>query len=117
MNLRGIFVNRPMSTLVLAGVAALSALSNFVVTLHFLGVIDWGDDDPDFWGGKWAGVFMFGLATAIALFACYGWITLQPWVMMITVLMAFLGFANPFSAWVAGTETMSTAIGPIIVNL
>ena len=65
-------MKRPPATLLLAAVAGLAALSNLTISLQFLGVVDWGSDDLDFWGGKWAGVFLFGAAGKIALLVVYG---------------------------------------------
>ena len=72
-------MNRPPATLALAAVAAISAITNLTISLQFLGVLDWGSEDLDFWGGKWAGVFLFGLAGAIGVLVVYGWLTLKPW--------------------------------------
>jgi hypothetical protein len=84
--------------------------------LQFLEVLPWGEDDLDFWGGKWAGVFLFGLVTLLACLVCYGWLTLKPWAFTITILMALIGLSIPVSALFAGTETWSTALLPILVN-
>jgi hypothetical protein len=110
-------VNRPLATIVLALVSAIAALASFVVTLQFLEVLPWGEDDFDFWGGKWAGVFLFGLVTFLACLVCYGWLTLKPWAFTITILMALIGLSIPISALAAGTETWSTALLPILVNV
>jgi hypothetical protein len=100
----------------LAALAALVALSDLVVTLQFLGVIPWGDEDLDFWGGKWAGVLLFGTVTVVAALVAYGWLMLKPWAYTITFLMALIGLSIPVSALMAGTETWSTAIIPIVAN-
>src|SRR5688500_1505405 len=103
-------VDRPIATIILALVSAIAALASLVVTLQFLEVLPWGEDDFDFWGGKWAGVFLFGLVTLLACLVCYGWLTLKPWAFTITILMALIGLSIPVSALFAGTETWSTAL-------
>ena len=110
-------MNRPPATLLLAAVAGLAALSNLTISLQFLGVVDWGSEDLDFWGGKWAGVFLFGAAGMIALLVVYGWLTLKPWALTVTILMAFLSFSIPFMAVIAGTETLSTALVPMAIDI
>jgi hypothetical protein len=109
-------VNRPLATIILALVSAIAALASLVVTLQFLEVLPWGEDDFDFWGGKWAGVFLFGLVTFLACLVCYGWLTLKPWAFTITIFMALIGLSIPVSALIAGTETWSTALLPMLVN-
>ncbi len=110
-------MNRPPATLALAAVAAISAITNLTISLQFLGVLDWGSEDLDFWGGKWAGVFLFGLAGAIGVLVVYGWLTLKPWALTFTILMAFLSFSIPFMAVIAGTETLSTALVPMTIDI
>ena len=109
-------MNRPSATLVLAVAALLAALSSLVVTLQFLEVIPWGEDDFDFWGGKWVGVLLFGFVAVLALVVCYGWLTLKPWAFTITIFMALIGLSIPVSALIAGTKTLSTALLPIATN-
>ncbi|CAN5515118.1 hypothetical protein BH23CHL4_BH23CHL4_22430 [soil metagenome] len=108
-------MKRPVATLVLAGLALAAALASLVLTLQFLGVIPWGDDGLDFWGGKWAGVLLFGLEAGISFLVAYDWLTLKPWAFTITLLMAFMGISIPISSLMAGTETWSTALLPILV--
>jgi len=109
-------VKRPIATLVLAAASFLAALSSLIVTLQFLEVLPWGEDDFEFWGGKWVGVLLFGFVTALALVVSYGWLTLKPWAFTITVLMALIGLSIPVSSLIAGTETWSTALLPMIVS-
>jgi hypothetical protein len=109
-------VKRPIQTIVLAALSLAVAISSLVVTLQFLEVIPWGDEDLDFWGGKWAGVLLFGAEAAIALLVAYGWLTLKPWAFTITLLMALAGISVPLMSLAAGTETWSTALLPILIN-
>jgi hypothetical protein len=109
-------MGHPPATYILAALSAVSALASLVITLQFLEVIPWGEGSLDFWGGKWAGVFLFGSAAAIAAMVTYGWLTLKPWAFTITVLAALLGLAVPISALIAGTESWSTALLPVLVN-
>lgn len=106
---------RPLATLILALVAALAGVANLVLVLQFLDVLNVGED-PSFWGGKWAGVFLFGVASAVSFIVAYGWLTLQPWALMITLLMAALAISVPFSSLIAGTETWSTALIPLVLS-
>ena len=109
-------MKRPSVTIVLALLSFAAAVSSLVVTLQFLGIVSWGEEKLDFWGGKWAGVLLFGLEAAIALLVAYGWLTLKPWAFTITLLMALAGIFIPLSSLAAGTETWSTALAPILVN-
>jgi hypothetical protein len=102
-------------TLILAALSLLAAVASLIVTLQFLEVLPW-DEDFDFWGGKWAGVLLSGFITGLALLVAYGWLTLKPWALMITLFEALLGFATPMMAIFAGTETLSTALGPLVLN-
>ncbi len=107
---------RPAATLVLAVLSALNAVAEGVITLQFLEIIPWGEDQLDFWGGKWAGVLLFGAAATLSALVFYGWLTLKPWAFTITMLMALIGLSIPVSALMAGTETWSTALLPIAIN-
>lgn len=109
-------MERPVATRVLAALALAAAVASLVLTLQFLGVIPWGEDALDFWSGKWTGVVLLGLETAIALLVVYGWLTLKPWAFTITLLMALMGLLIPVSSLMAGTETWSTALLPMLVN-
>ncbi|MBX3069520.1 MAG: hypothetical protein KF883_03330 [Thermomicrobiales bacterium] len=109
-------MKRPPVTLVLAGLAAVVAVSDLVVMLQFLEVIPWGDDDLAFWGGRWAGVLMFGISGAIAVAVAFGWLMLKPWAYTVTMLMALIGLSVPVSALMANTTTWSTALLPIVLN-
>ncbi len=108
-------MGHPPATRLLALLSAVAAISNIVVALQFLEVIPWGEEKLDFWGGKWAGVLLFGAAAAIALVVAYGWLTVKPWAYTITALAALLGLAVPISALMAQTETLSTVLVPIII--
>jgi hypothetical protein len=107
---------RPIGTVALAALAFVAGIFSLVVTLQFLDVIPWGQEALDFWGGRWAGVAIFGIAAVISFTVAYGWLTLKPWAMTITLLAALLGISTPLMAYFAGTETFSTALGPIIAN-
>ncbi len=109
-------MKRPPVTLVLALLAALVAISELAVALQFLGVIPWGEDALDFWGGKWMGVLFFGSVAVIGAVVCYGWLTLKPWAYTITMLMALIGLSVPLMALMAETEPWSTALLPIVLN-
>ena len=109
-------MNRPVASLVLAALAAFAAVANLVLTLQFLEVIPWGSDEHEFWGGKWAGVLLYSLATVVAALVTYGWLTVKPWAFTITMLAALIGLSIPISSLMAGTETWSTALLPIVVN-
>jgi hypothetical protein len=107
---------RPIEAVVLSVLACIAGIASLVVTLQFLRVIPWGHEALDFWGGRWAGVVIFGVATVISFTVAYGWLTLKPWAMTITLLAALLGISTPLMAYFAGTETFSTALGPVIAN-
>jgi hypothetical protein len=107
---------RPLESIVLALVAAIAGISDLVLSLQFLDVIEWGKTDPEFWGGRFVGALFFGVVAFVSFVVSYGWIMLRPWALMITLLMSASGVANPLMAMMAGTETWSTALGPIVLH-
>ncbi len=108
---------RPLAIWVLAAIAVLAGLVTLVITLQFLEVIPWAGDEATFWGGKWAGVTLYGLETFLFFAVAYGWLTLKPWAPMITLLFALFGFFVPFMSYLAGTELLSTALAPMIFSV
>src|SRR5690606_16415480 len=72
-------VGRPLAIWVLALVAVIAGLVTLVITLQFLEIIPWVGDEAEFWGGKWAGVFLYGLETFLFFAVAFGWLTLKPW--------------------------------------
>ena len=109
-------VGRPLAIWVLALVAVIAGLITLVITLQFLEIIPWVGDEAEFWGGKWAGVFLYGLETFLFFAVAFGWLTLKPWAPMITLLFALFGFFVPFMSYLAGTELLSSAMGPMIFS-
>ncbi len=107
--------NRPAAALLLAAFAAIATVVSSIVALQFMGVLPWGEGDLDFWGGDWAGAFLFGTVAIVSAFLVYGWIQLKPWALSITILAVLMGIANPLMALMAGSETWSTALPPLIV--
>jgi len=101
----------------LALVAVLAGLTTLVVTLQFLEIIPWAGDEANFWGGKWAGVFLYGLQTFLFFAVAVGWVTLKPWAPMITLLFALFGFFIPFMSYLADTELLSSALVPMIFSV
>lgn len=110
-------MGRPLAVWVLALIAVLAGLVTLVITLQFLEVIPWAGDEATFWGGKWAGVFLYGLETVLFFAIAFGWLTLKPWAPMITLWFALFGFFVPFMSYLAGTELLSSAMGPMIFSV
>lgn len=110
-------LGRPLAIWVLAVVAVLAGLVTLVITLQFLEVIPWAGDEATFWGGKWAGVVLYGLETFLFFAVAFGWLTLKPWAPMITLLFALFGFFVPFMSYLAGTELLSSAAAPMIFSV
>lgn len=109
-------LGRPLAIWVLAVVAVLAGLVTLVITLQFLEVIPWAGDEATFWGGKWAGVALYGVETFLFFAVAFGWLTLKPWAPMITLLFALFGFFVPFMSYLAGTELLSSAAAPMIFS-
>lgn len=107
---------RPFAIWVLAAVAVLAGLTTLVVTLQFLDVIPWGAGEATFWGGKWAGVFLYGLETFLFFAVAVGWLLLKPWAPIFTLLFALFGFFVPLMSYFAGTALFSTAAAPMIFS-
>lgn len=110
-------LGRPLAIWILALVAVIAGLVTLVITLQFLEVIPWLGDEATFWGGKWAGVFLYGLETFLFFAVAFGWLTLKPWAPMITLLFALFGFFVPFMSYLAGTELLSSALAPMIFSV
>lgn len=110
-------LGRPLSIWVLALVCALAGLVTLVITLQFLEIIPWAGDEATFWGGKWAGVFLYGLETFLFFACAVGWLLLKPWAPMITLFFALFGFFVPFMGYLAGTELLSSAMAPMIFSV
>ncbi|CAN5609943.1 hypothetical protein BH23CHL5_BH23CHL5_07040 [soil metagenome] len=107
--------NRPAAAILLAAFAAIATVVNTIVALQFVGVIPWGEDDLDFWGGDWVGAFLFGTMAAVSALLIFGWIQLKPWALSITILAALIGVSNPLMALMAGSKTWSSALPPLII--
>ena len=110
-------MGRPLAIWLLALVAVIAGLVTLVITLQFLEIIPWAGDEATFWGGKWAGVFLYGLETFLFFAVAFGWLTLRPWAPMITLLFALFGFFVPFMSYLAGTELLSSALAPMIFSV
>jgi hypothetical protein len=101
----------------LALVALLAGLSALAIMLQFLDVLPDAGDEVQFFGGKWAGVALYGLEAAVLFAVAFGWLMLKPWAPMFTLLFALLGFFVPFMSYLAGTELFSTALAPMILSV
>ncbi len=110
-------LGRPLAIWFLAIVAVIAGLTTLVVTLQFLDVIPWVGDEATFWGGKWAGVFLYGLETFLFFAVAFGWLTLKPWAPIITLLFALFGFFVPFMSFLADTDLLSSALVPMIFSV
>jgi hypothetical protein len=108
---------RPLAIWVLALVAVIAGFVTLAITLQFLEIIPWVGDEASFWGGKWAGVALYGTETFLFFAVAFGWLTLKPWAPMITLLFALFGFFVPFMSYLAGTELLSTALAPMIFSV
>lgn len=109
-------ISRPLAIWVLALVVLLAGLSSLVVMLQFLKVIPVADDTLVFFGGKWAGVVVYGLETGVLIAAAVGWLLLKPWAPMFTLLFALFGFFMPLMSYFAGTSLFSAAAAPMIFS-
>ena len=110
-------LGRPLAIWILALVAVLAGLVTLVITLQFLEIIPWAGDEATFWGGKWAGVLLYGVETFLFFAVAFGWLTFKPWAPMITLLFALFGFFVPFMSYLAGTELLSSALAPMIFSV
>lgn len=110
-------MGRPLAIWVLALIAVIAGLVTLVITLQFLEIIPWAGDEGTFWGGKWAGVALYGVETLLFFAVAFGWLTLKPWAPMITLLFALFGFFVPFMSYLAGTELLSSAAAPMIFSV
>ncbi|MCA9860376.1 MAG: hypothetical protein KC438_11675, partial [Thermomicrobiales bacterium] len=69
-----------------------------------------------FWGGKWAGVLLYGVETFLLFAIAFGWLTLKPWAPLFTLIFALFGFFVPFMSYLAGTDLFSSALAPMIFS-
>ncbi len=109
-------LGRPLAIWILALVSVIAGLVTLVVTLQFLEIIPWAGDEATFWGGKWAGVILYGVETFVFFAVAVGWLTLRPWAPMITLFFGLFGFFVPFMSYLAGTELLSSALAPMIFS-
>lgn len=109
-------MGRPLAVWILALIAFIGGLTALAVTLQFLGIVPWTGDEAEFWGGKWAGVIVYGLEAFLFFAIAFGWLTLKPWAPMITLFFALFGFFVPFMSYLAGTELLSSALAPMIFS-
>lgn len=110
-------LGRPLAIWFLAFVAVIAGLTTLLITLQFLEIIPWVGDEATFWGGKWAGVFLYGLETFLFFAVAFGWLTFKPWAPIITLLFALFGFFIPFMTFLAGTNLLSSALVPMIFSV
>ncbi len=108
---------RPLAIWVLAAVAALAGLVSLVILLQFLDVLPATGDTVEFWGGKWAGVVLYGIETIFFFALVFGWLFLKPWAPIFTLLFALFGFFVPLMSYFAGTSLLSAAAGPMILSV
>jgi hypothetical protein len=108
---------RPLAIWVLAAVAAIAGLVSLVILLQFLDVIPATGDTVEFWGGKWAGVVLYGVETIFFFALVFGWLFLKPWAPIFTLLFALFGFFVPLMSYFAGTSLFSVALGPMILSV
>ncbi len=110
-------VSRPLAIWVLAGVVLLGGLASLVVALQFLEVIPATGDTVQFFGGKWAGVTLYGVEAAVLFAAAIGWLLLKPWAFLLTLFFALFAFFVPLMSYFAGTSLFSAAAGPMILSV
>jgi hypothetical protein len=108
---------RPLAIWVLAAVAAIAGLVSLVILLQFLDVLPATGDTVEFWGGKWAGVVLYGVETIFFFALVVGWLFLKPWAPIFTLLFALFGFFVPLMSYFAGTSLFSAAAGPMILSV
>lgn len=107
---------RPLAIWILAAVAVLAGLTSLAVLLQFLDVIPAAGDTVEFFGGKWAGVVLYGIETIVLFAVAFGWLFYKPWAPIFTVLFAMFGFFVPLMSYFAGTSLFSTAAAPMIFS-
>jgi len=107
---------RPLAIWILAAMCVLAGLASLVVFLQFLDVLPATGDTVEFFGGKWAGVFLYGLETIVFFAVAFGWLFLKPWAPIFTLLFALFGFFVPLMSYFAGTSLFSAAAGPMILS-
>lgn len=110
-------MGRPLAIWVLAAVAAIAGLFSLVILLQFLDVIPAAGDTVEFWGGKWAGVVLYGIETIVFFAVAFGWLFYKPWAPILTLLFALFGFFVPLMSYFAGTSIFSAAVGPMIFSV
>lgn len=110
-------LGRPLAIWFLALVAVIAGLSSLVILLQFLDVIPWTGDEVEFFYGKWAGVFLYGLETVVFFAVAVGWVLLKPWAPMFTLIFALLGFFVPLMSYFADTSLFSAIIAPMIFSV
>ena len=110
-------MGRPLAIWVLAAVAAIAGLFSLAILLQFLGVLPPAGDTVEFWGGKWAGVVLYGLETIVFFAVAFGWLFYKPWAPIFTLLFALFGFFVPLMSYFAGTSLFSAAAGPMIFSV
>jgi hypothetical protein len=110
-------VGRPLAIWILAAVAVLAGLTSLAILLQFLDVIPAAGDTVEFFGGKWAGVVLYGVETAVLFAVAIGWLLLKPWASIFTLIFALFGFFVPLMSYFAGTSLFSTAAGPMIFSV
>jgi hypothetical protein len=110
-------VGRPLAIWILAAVAVLAGLTSLAILLQFLDVIPAAGDTVEFFGGKWAGVVLYGVETVVLFAVAIGWLLLKPWAPIFTLIFALFGFFVPLMSYFAGTSLFSTAAGPMIFSV
>lgn len=110
-------LHRPLAIWILALVVFLAGLVSLVIMLQFLDVLPDTGEPIEFFGGKWAGVVLYGLVAAVLIAAAAGWLLLKPWAPMFTLLFALFGFFVPFMSVLAGNSIMSAAAAPMILSV
>jgi hypothetical protein len=110
-------LGRPLAIWFLAVVAVIAALSSLVIMLQFLDVVPWTGDEVEFWYGKWAGVFLYGLETVVLFAVVIGWLLLKPWAPIFTLIFALLGFFVPLMSYFADTSLFSAIIAPMLFSV
>lgn len=97
--------------------AALAGLASLVILLQFLDVLPATGDTVEFWGGKWAGVVLYGIETIVFFAVAFGWLFYKPWAPILTLLFALFGFFVPLMSYFAGTSLFSAAAAPMIFSV
>lgn len=110
-------LGRPLAIWLLALVALLAGLSSLVILLQFLDVIPVTGDEVEFFYGKWAGVFLYGLETVVFFAVAVGWVLFKPWAPMFTLIFALFGFFVPLMSYFADTSLFSAIIAPMLFSV